>query len=204
MFFKIILLFVFISEINMESLSIKINKTWNSLEPKDKSEIEIKIQPNMLMPNQTNEKAVVVTIQAPFYDDPKLPNGTPKGSFSTLYNYEVVEVFFLGQENSYLEFELGPHGQYLVLAFKGARHLTKGPLKLNHFNAEIKDKKWTGKAYIPMEYFPNNTNKFNAYAIHGSNQNREYLSHFPTPFGKYKEPDFHRLEYFHHLNIKIN
>ena len=46
---------------------------------------------------------------------------------------------------------------------------------------------WTGSALIPLEYFPPCVVKANAFAIHGSNEERQYEAlypaddHFPTP-----------------------
>ena len=41
-----------------------------------------------------------------------------------LWNYEVVEIFFLSSkhENMYLEVEFGPYGQHLGLLLKGQRN----------------------------------------------------------------------------------
>ena len=33
---------------------------------------------------------------------------------------------------------------------------------------------WEGHAEIPVDYFPPNVDKFNAYAIHGEDPNRQY------------------------------
>lgn len=38
-----------------------------------------------------------------------------------LYNYEVFEIFFLNSDNHYLEVELGPYNQWLVLLLSGER-----------------------------------------------------------------------------------
>ena len=42
------------------------------------------------------------------------------------------------------------------------------------YTAEIdeKDKKWKGKARVPSSYFPPNVSKFNAFAIHGVEDER--------------------------------
>lgn len=58
---------------------------------------------------------------------------------------------------------------------------------------------WTGDAIIPMEYFPPNVDKFNAYSIHGPADERIYKALFPVP-GPYA--DFHRLEHFQDLPCK--
>jgi hypothetical protein len=61
---------------------------------------------------------------------------------------------------------------------------------------------WSGKAIIPEEYFPFKVSKWNAYAIHGRDGNRVYESLYPVCYGQFKEPDFHRLEYFNLIDFK--
>lgn len=48
---------------------------------------------------------------------------------------------------------------------------------------------WKGVAQIPLAYIPKGVDKMNAYAIHGSGDNRVYESLYPVPNGKYKDPD---------------
>lgn len=59
-------------------------------------------------------------------------------------------------------------------------------LDLN-YTAEIDDasKTWKGSAIIPLEYFPPEVTKFNAYAIHGSENGRQYEALYPA------SKDFH-------------
>ena len=49
---------------------------------------------------------------------------TPGQALYELWNYEVVEIFFLASkdENMYLELEFGPHGQHLGLLLRGSRN----------------------------------------------------------------------------------
>jgi len=149
-----------------------------------------------------NSKDLVIKVLAPFYDDPKIPANASEGSMDKLWEYEVVEVFLLGSDDHYLEIELGPRGQYLLLQLHGYRNVTKYPLDLEYYKAKIDSNRWTGEAIIPASYLPPDLTKFNAYAIHGSDPKRQYLSLFPTPTGKYTDPDFHRLDYFSGLNIQ--
>ena len=63
--------------------------------------------------------------------------------------------------------------------------------------------RWKGEAYIPLEYFPANVDKYNFYAIHGTDKGSEsqrvYKSFKPVPG---EHPDFHRLEYFANITIE--
>lgn len=74
------------------------------------------------------EAEVQVFVDAPFFDDPA-PDHAP-GPTPGLWNHEVVEVFFLGSEERYLEVELGPHGHHLVLALQGVRQVVAEQLPL--------------------------------------------------------------------------
>ena len=51
---------------------------------------------------------LIVDVSAPFYRDPA-PEKTGGGSFPTLYNPEVVHLYFLSfPDLKYVEIELGP------------------------------------------------------------------------------------------------
>jgi len=136
---------------------------------------------------------MVITIEAPFYNDPKPPNGKPGEAYFKLWDYEVVEAFFLASASQqYLELEFGPHGQHLVLLLNGTRNAIKHSLDLD-YKASIDGQVWKGVANIPKSYFPDNFDKWNAYAISGTGENRVYKSLFPVPG---EAPDFHRLNDF--------
>ncbi|XP_075607273.1 UPF0462 protein C4orf33 homolog isoform X2 [Balearica regulorum gibbericeps] len=116
-----------------------------------------------------------------------------------------VEAFFLNDRTEhYLEVELCPHGQHLVLLLSGRRGVWKDKLPLEFEVTRMKTK-WEGKAHLPWNYFPPCTNKFNAFAIHGSGEERKYEALYPVPRHELQEgqkPDFHRLEFFKDLNLK--
>ncbi|NXR01977.1 CD033 protein, partial [Sagittarius serpentarius] len=102
---------------------------------------------------------LLMEVNAPFFNDPPAPLGEPGKPFSRLWDYEVVEAFFLSDRTEqYLEVELCPHGQHLLLL------LSELPLE---FEVTRMKTKWEGKAHLPWNYFPPCTNKFNAFAIHG-------------------------------------
>jgi len=143
---------------------------------------------------------VDVKIEAPFYDDPPPPSSTDsqcakKGAYYRLWDYEVVEIFFLSsKDNMYLEVEFGPHGHHLGLLLKSRQKCIKHSFPIDYTAKIDKEKKlWYGHAKLPREYFPANMDKFNAYAIHGVEPHRVYRSLFPVPG---PHADFHRLEYF--------
>ncbi len=59
------------------------------------------------------------------------------------------------------------------------------------FNATINSSNntWRGVAEIPLEYLPPKISHFNAYAIHGSGENRQYEALCAAPSGEYENPD---------------
>lgn len=140
------------------------------------------------------DAALIVDIEAPFHDDPAPP--APAGSFDGLWEFEVVELFLLGESERYLEVELGPFGHYLVLQLRGSRRLqTKGlPLEYAH---KREGQRWSGRASVPVAYLPPELHACNAYAIHGQSEQRRYLATYPVGG---REPDFHCLESFEPLD----
>ncbi|KAI0221682.1 hypothetical protein LSAT2_027035 [Lamellibrachia satsuma] len=169
-----------------------IKTQWNSL-PLDHPVITIKLC-------QT-PGGVRVSITAPFFNSPPSPSGTPGEPFMKLWDYEVVEVFFLNSADHYLEVEFCPHGQHLVLFLNETRSAIKLELPLE-FTSTIDGDQWQGEAIIPASYFPPKVNKFNAYAIHGEGDGRVYEALYPVPTGAYPNPDFHRLDSFQTIDFK--
>ena len=131
-----------------------------------------------------------VQIEAPFYSD-KAPSAPP-GSVPGLWDYEVVELFLLGDKERYLEIELGPHGHHLVLDLQGRRNVLRQGLLLD-YEATIIGGRWRGVANVPRALLPVGLTRCNAYAIHGEGPSRVYLAMAPVPGAA---PDFHRLEHF--------
>jgi hypothetical protein len=109
-----------------------------------------------------------------------------------LWEYEVVELFLLGEDSVYVEIEMGPHGQYWVLQLHGVRRVMAQGLPMQddtHSGEQI----WHGKARFPVSYVPPGVSRVNAYAIHGRGEERRYLAAFAVPG---ERPDFHQLTAF--------
>ncbi|KAK2193054.1 hypothetical protein NP493_17g00019 [Ridgeia piscesae] len=149
----------------------------------------------------STQDGVRVTITAPFFNSPPAPGGKPGEPFPQLWDYEVVEVFFLNDDDQYVEVELCPHGQHLVLLLNGIRKPVKDELPLK-FKVTTDGNKWQGEAVIPSDYFPPKVSKFNAYAIHGEGEGRVYEALNPVPNGAYSNPDFHRLDVFQSISFQ--
>lgn len=133
---------------------------------------------------------VIANVDAPFHDDP--PPAGPTGPTEGLWEHEVVEIFLLGRDDTYLEVELGPHGHHLVLENRGVRNAVRRGLPL-HYEAIIEGRRWRGAASIPRQWLPERLDRGNAFAMHGAGAARRHLAAFPVPGDR---PDFHRLASF--------
>ncbi|XP_069834705.1 UPF0462 protein C4orf33 homolog isoform X3 [Dendropsophus ebraccatus] len=181
-----------------KQLTYRITTTWDS-KPVLHEPVTITFKPH--------HHGLLMDVYAPFFDDPAAPPGKPGEPFNGLWDFEVVESFFLNSETTrYLEVELCPHGQHLVLLLSGVRNAFKTELPLE-FAADTASEwgKWRGTALIPWSYFPPGVDRMNSYAIHGSGTGRVYESLYPIPPQEIAEgqgPNFHRLEYFKEFNLK--
>ncbi|XP_065453783.1 UPF0462 protein C4orf33 homolog [Chrysemys picta bellii] len=182
-------------ECKTSELEYKITNTWDS--------IKVMHEP-VIIRFKAGDQGLIMEVNSLFFDDPSAPSGEPGKPFDGLWDYEVVESFFLNSETKdYLEVELCPHGQHLVLLLSGGNCFEKG-LDLI-FKADINWNKWNGTALIPWRYFPPGVDKMNSYAIHGSGMGRTYEALYPIPREDIElgqGPNFHRLEYFKRFSLK--
>uniref|UniRef100_A0A8D2IKR3 Chromosome 4 open reading frame 33 n=1 Tax=Urocitellus parryii TaxID=9999 RepID=A0A8D2IKR3_UROPR len=82
-------------------MDFKIEHSWDAF--------PVKHEPAFVRLNP-GEGGVMVEVSAPFFNDPPAPLGEPGKPFNGLWDYEVVEVFFLNDvTEQYLEVELCPH-----------------------------------------------------------------------------------------------
>uniref|UniRef100_A0A8C2PHC3 Uncharacterized protein n=1 Tax=Capra hircus TaxID=9925 RepID=A0A8C2PHC3_CAPHI len=153
-------------------MDFKIEHTWDGF-PVKHEPVFVRLNPG--------DRGVMMEVSAPFFNDPPSPLGEPGKPFNLLWDYEVVEAFFLNDiTEQYLEVELCPHGQHLVLLLSGRRNVWKQGLDLS-FKVSRGEAKWEGSAFIPWSYFPPNVTKFNLFAIHGSKDERSYEALYPVP-----------------------
>ncbi len=145
-------------------------------------------------------RELVIEIEAVFHDDP--PPSAPPGSCWALWEHEVVELFLLGEDDHYIEIEIGPHGHYLVLQLEGRRNITKRDLSLR-IERLVVDRgagTWRATARLDAAFVPSRPLWYNAYAIHGRGAARRYLAHAAMPG---PAPDFHRLESFRLFSAEL-
>uniref|UniRef100_A0ABI7XA81 CD033 protein n=1 Tax=Felis catus TaxID=9685 RepID=A0ABI7XA81_FELCA len=178
-------------------MDFKIEYTWDGF-PVKHEPVFVRLNPG--------DGGVVMEVSAPFFNDPPAPLGEPGKPFNELWDYEVVEAFFLNDiTEQYLEVELCPHGQHLVLLLSGRRNVWKQELALS-FRVSREETKWEGKAYLPWSYFPPKVTKFNSFAIHGSKDKRNYEALYPVPQHELQQgqkPDFWTIEFTAWENLPV-
>jgi len=87
-----------------------------------------------------------------------------------------------------------------MLILNGNRNAIKHSLPLEYKASIDREKKtWSGEARVPGSYFPPNVTRWNAYAIHGTDESRTYEALFESSG---PQPDFHRLEKFQPLEME--
>uniref|UniRef100_A0A8C0GV98 Uncharacterized protein n=1 Tax=Chelonoidis abingdonii TaxID=106734 RepID=A0A8C0GV98_CHEAB len=156
-------------------MEYKITNTWDS--------IKVMHEP-VIIRFKAGDQGLIMEVNSLFFDDLSAPSGEPGKPFDGLWDYEVVESFFLNSETKdYLEVELCLclRSTYLddILIFFFKSCVKKG-LDLI-FKADINWNKWNGTALIPWRYFPPGVDKMNSYAIHGSEIGRTYEALYPIP-----------------------
>eukprot|EP00747_Dinoflagellata_sp_TGD_P184361 gnl/TRDRNA2_/TRDRNA2_39908_c0_seq1.p1 gnl/TRDRNA2_/TRDRNA2_39908_c0~~gnl/TRDRNA2_/TRDRNA2_39908_c0_seq1.p1 ORF type:complete len:182 (+),score=32.63 gnl/TRDRNA2_/TRDRNA2_39908_c0_seq1:46-591(+) len=178
----------------MAAAKLTVAHTWNGVALPAEEQSHVTVHPRA-----SDSSCLQLDIDAPFYNDPGVP---PEGT-TNLWDYEVVEAFFLGDDDEYLELEFCPHGQYLVLQLKGCRNMVARDIPIDSFTVEFSEdkKRWQGRALVPFELFPaSGVRRANAYAIHGSGDLRRYEALYPATNGE-PTPDFHRLQYFESFEL---
>ena len=141
-----------------------------------------------------HESEIELRVSAPFYNDPPAPT-VPIGPTDRLWEHEVVELFFHGVDDRYTEIELSPSGHHLVLQLHGVRNMVSSKIPIQ-FQATTNGERWTGTARIKKHLLPDGPHRINATAIHGSGNDRMYLSWVALPG---TEPDFHQPQQFRPL-----
>ena len=145
---------------------------------------------SMVKVTQATPGHLTIEINAPYHGD-TAPDAPP-GRLDGLWTYEVIELFLVAQDGRYLELEFGPHGHYLALILSAPRQRADDSLWLD-YRAEIDDQRWHGSATLHVDEDFTKPERFNAFAIHGQNEARRYLAHYPLPGPK---PDFHQPHRF--------
>ena len=150
-----------------------------------------------------------------------------KYHYPGLHNFEVVEIFIASfhneeepSENPYLEVQIGPHGNYMVVFFEREQdwETQNASIKLDTFPITTIDRaagRWTSEITIPSFLLPEPIRmmddngvltaqwRMNYCAIHGESENRRYLSH-ATYTSSLPIPNFHQLDCFVPLVLPLS
>ncbi len=137
-----------------------------------------------------DDEALRIDVDAPYHGDPPPPG--PPGACEALWEYEVAELFLVGERAHYLELELGPLGHHLVLRLEGVRNARARGLPLD-YAVERRGRRWHGRARVPVTWLPAGLHAANAFAMHGLGAARRHLAAHPVGGDA---PDFHRIERF--------
>ena len=152
-------------------------------------------------------ETLVWTIDAPWHGDPPPTDGHGRpatvGSTPKLWEHEVVELMLLGDDDRYMELEVGPYGHYLALQLAGVRNVVAQGMALDVQAQPLPDgdvgpdgARWRATVTLPLALLPAGRLRLNAFAIAGDGPARRYLALFPA-LGE--RPDFHVLDVFEDL-----
>jgi len=181
--------------------SYSILTTWNG--------DEVRHDPASVTLGSTDSGDLTIHIQASLVGDLEFPpNCNPGRPYPGLWNYEVVEAFFLDPVSvSYVELEFHPCGAHLALLLHPERVDLVNYLPLQ-YEATIQGDRWEGFAIVPSAYLPANVSSFNMFAIHKATLIEEdqawedgkiYEALFPVEEGS--QPDFHNLGVFQPIDL---
>merc|ERR1712012_471670 len=184
--------------IGAQEASYSILTTWNG--------DEVRHDPASITLGATEGGDLTLVIEASLLGDLEFP--PPNRPYPGLWNYEVVEAFFLDPVSvSYVELEFHPCGAHLALLLHPERVdlVTYLPLQ---FKATIQGDRWKGEAVVPSSFLPANVSSFNMFAIHKATPIEEdqawedgkiYEALFPVEQGS--QPDFHNLGVFQPIDL---
>jgi hypothetical protein len=162
-FIGITLLAYYLIKLRPETVRITmkyaIEHLWNSRLITEHRPIEISLS------SSTHRDHLLIEIDATFFnDDAPASVSLTRGPYPQLWNYEVVELFFLASSsNHYLELEFSPHGHYLVLLLTDRRKELKQMLPISDYRVERRSSdRWIARASVSRSLFPARVDRFNA------------------------------------------
>jgi hypothetical protein len=172
-----------------ERLHLKIDRCWNGSKCQDDrlwAHVEL---------SQTRT-GLHVNVQAPMLHEQSIPDGPIGSRVDGLWNFDVVEVFFVGPGHQYLEIELGAGGHFLVLGYSSVK---KRSIEYDTFEPIVRfektnNKHWTSELVVPWYMIPENLRGMNAFAVMAG----QHLAFEPIPGLK---PDFHQPDYFPQVSL---
>jgi len=142
------------------------------------------------------EAGLEVRVHAPQLSNQRIPDAPHDTRVDGLWDYDVVELFFVGDDGTYTEVELGPGGNYLVLQFDGIRHRSNDweGREFDHRNSTSTPGTWQSIIQLPWDTLPRHIVRANAFLV----MDGKYLAWNPIPGDK---PDFHQPDTFPDVSI---
>ncbi len=135
-----------------------------------------------------------IFVEAPILHEQMVPDAPIGSRVDGLWEFDVVELFFVGPGHEYVELELGAGGHFLFLSFNSVRHCAN-----NHvdFKPVVRYKKtsnktWTSEITLPWKFLPENMRAMNAFMIAAG----KFLAYSPVVGAV---PDFHQPDQFPNL-----
>ncbi len=183
----------------LKSLKIKIDQTWAGLALSESEQIKIEI-------DFQSEQRLSIQLQAPYHRNP--PPNCPKGATWGLWQFEVVEVFLVWDQDRYLEIEMGPHGHHLILGLDGIRQIRQAFVPVV-YQSQIEGDHWQALLLLDLghqalkdsfvgQFKWQSMKSVNAFAIHQPLEkplDRRYCVAFDV--AKINEhPNFHCIDRF--------
>jgi hypothetical protein len=160
---------------------LRIASTWNGIDLHESQIAEAELL--------SHSGAMTIRIDAPFANDPAPP--IPSGRCDGLWNFEVVEFFFVARDHHYLEIEVGPFGHYLVIEHSAIRQRQADQIRLHVSNTSRHAQRWRTEVSLSHPLFMQPLVALNAFRISGPEHARSYFAAFPCGGDA---PDFHRID----------
>ena len=107
--------------------------------------------------------------------DPDPANGTWE-----LWNYDVVELFLVGENGEYTEIEMGRYGHHLILQLDAPRSIVYKEIPMQ-YEVIDGDYRWAGRGFVDKKWLPEKIVRANAFAIHTLNGERRHCCYTPLP-----------------------
>lgn len=126
------------------------------------------------------------------------PNA-PVGFADGLWEYDVLELFAVAPDGTYVEVELGPRGHWLAYWFLSYRHRDAREIDRTQmvYTTQVEGNTWTAQCRFPSAWLPAQWAqlRWNVYQIRrrGDAGEYDYLAWKSDPT---VAPDFHRTECF--------
>ncbi len=170
-------------------MNLEVKRRWNGDECPDKSirgDFEV----------ERTDEGLLITATAPKFSVEHHPNAPSGKRFDGLWDYDVLEIFFIGEDGKYIEVELGTAGHYLVLGFDGVRRRSNDFYDriFEHTFNRSEDGSTISTIFIPNEILPTVITRVNAFII----ANQEFLAHAPLPGAK---ADFHQPDEYPMMSV---